>query len=104
MPPITAQADRRHAQIPTQEDLTTDNVMELTSEQNMTGPSFTSPAENTCIQSLIGLLDPVLEQKAQSVAAAGPSTFFKHYHQVETGSSLSSLSPTRKPKRHGLCD
>lgn len=42
-----------HAQIPTMEDLTTDNVRELTGEQNMIGPSSISPAENASSLSLV---------------------------------------------------
>ncbi len=62
-----------HVQIPSPEHVTTDNVRELTCEQIMTGPPSAPPAENACIQSLISLLDRVLEQKAQSVVAAAPS-------------------------------
>lgn len=62
-----------HAQVSTLEDATTDNVREHTSEQSMMGPSSTSPVENTCIQSLIGLLNRVLEQKTQSAINTGPS-------------------------------
>lgn len=61
-----------HVQASTLEDVTT-NVREHTYEQNMTGPSSTSPAVSICIQSLISLLDRVLEQNAQSAVNIRPN-------------------------------
>lgn len=61
-----------HAQVSTLEDVTTDNVRGHPNEQSVMGPSSTS-VKNVCIQSLIGLLDRVLEQKTQSALNIGPN-------------------------------
>lgn len=62
-----------HAQTSTTETLSSENSNELTCYQTAVGPPSSSQTESVCIQSLIGLLDRVLEQRAQTAAVAPPN-------------------------------
>lgn len=62
-----------HAQTSAIETVTANNTTDLTGHSKTMGPSSSPQTESICVQSLIGLLNRVLEQKAQTAAVAPPS-------------------------------
>ncbi|KAK0130952.1 hypothetical protein N1851_034367 [Merluccius polli] len=62
-----------HAQTPAIDTATANNTTDLTCYPKSMGPSFSPQTESVCIQSLIGLLNRVLEQKSQTAAVVPPS-------------------------------
>lgn len=89
-----------HAQTATTEVPTAENACEPTSPQNMVGQPPSSPTESVYIQSLISLLDRVLEQKAQTAAVGssykGPVNIFQRKCRVCQSSEHSTTAHCRQ--------
>ena len=62
-----------HAQTSAIETVTANNTTDLTCYSKAMEPPSSSQTESVCIQSLIGLLNRVLEQKAQTAAVVPPN-------------------------------
>ena len=62
-----------HAQTSAIETVTMNNTTDLTCYSKAMEPPSSTQTESVCIQSLIGLLNRVLEQKAQTAVAAPPN-------------------------------